>query len=187
MKDHPYDLIHCYNRPTVPLVAALLRRVPCRIFSKLSMSSYYEQNTQPVDLQKLYIGQRLACFSSHRVFAISPPVADEVVAICPFADKKVTVVGTGVDIDKFSSGNPRQILDELSLASDNIVIVSVGHAVPVKGWDILIRAFSKFNSLIPESTLVLIGSCDSDAEKETFSSLMSLVERCNLAQYLRQN
>jgi len=54
------DVFHCHNVHTSPLIAAVLARVPVRVWSKLAMSPYYEQGEKPRGLHRLVPGLRIS-------------------------------------------------------------------------------------------------------------------------------
>lgn len=173
---HPCELIHCHNRPVVPLLAATLQQVPVRIWSRLAMSSSYENNIPPAGLHKLQLNLRLSCLSSDKILCIAKPVLDELTTLGHNIKEKAVVVGGAIDLNFYSSGCPINIRKEFSLAKDNLVLISVGHAVPVKGWDILLLAYAKFQKIFPHSKLILVGSLDLAHEKETLKHLRQIIE-----------
>jgi len=180
LRHHPCDLIHCYTRPTVPLIAAMLNQIPVRIWSRLAMSSSYENNSPLVGIHKLQLNLRLSCFFSNKILCIAQPVQNELTSLNPSIQMKTTVVGGAIDLDHYSSGCSTNIRKEFSLSENDLIFISVGHAVPVKGWDILLLAYSKFLKKYPQSKLLLVGSTELEHEKETFQSIMQLLETLSL-------
>lgn len=180
LRRHPCDLIHCHNRPVVTLMAATLNHVPVRIWSKLAMSSYYEENKSPKGIHKLQLNMRLSCFCSDKILCISQPVLSELAKLCNSVEKKSLIGGVGFDLEMYSSGNSKNVREEFLLSKNDLVLVSVGHSVPVKGWDILLQAYSKFQIDYPQSKLFLVGSTELDYEKETFKFLKQMIESLSL-------
>lgn len=177
---HPCDLIHCYNRPAIPLLAAVLNKVPVRIWSKLSMSSSYEEATPPIGIHKLNLNIRLTCFAVNKILCNAQPVLDELIGLLNSITHKSVVMRDGFDLDFYAAGCPGIIRNEFSLSTHNLVLVSVGHAAPVKGWDILIKAYAKFQKYFPQSKLLLVGSTELDGEKEISKLLMHQIETLSL-------
>ncbi|MEZ4682174.1 MAG: glycosyltransferase family 4 protein [Caldilineaceae bacterium] len=78
-------------------------------------------------------------------------IADEVIGIsCAVVDsleikhkKNVHVIYNGVDFSQFDTIKPGKFRSELCLAPDTLLIVSIGQLIPLKGHDLLIKAFSK--------------------------------------------
>lgn len=154
------DVFHCHNDHTNPLIGAALARVPVRIWSKLAMSSYYEQNEIPKGFHRLMPSTRISCFLAHKVLAISNKVRDELIDSVGFKEKIDTVYAP-VDFERFAKTADNGVRNELKLKSSDIVITSVGHAVSVKGWDIAIKAFAQVSKQIPEARLLLVGDSTS--------------------------
>ena len=177
---HPCDLFHCHNRPANPLLAAALNRVPVRFWSRLAMSSNYERGVRPIGIHKLQPNLRLSCFLSDKILCVSQPVLDELIGLCRFVKNKSAVVGAAVDLDFYSSGCSNNIRKEFFLSKDHLIFVSIGHAVPVKGWDVLLRAYAKFQKSFPRSRLLLVGSIDDAVEKDTLQLLQQLIQEFSL-------
>jgi glycosyltransferase involved in cell wall biosynthesis len=84
--------------------------------------------------------------SANQVICISEKVREQVLQGAPQA--KTTVIYNGVDPVIFSP-------DQSSAASN--VILSVGNLIPVKGHELLLRAFAAINDRYPTATCVIIG------------------------------
>jgi len=180
LRRHPCDLIHCHNRPVIPLLASTLNNVPVRVWSKLAMSSHYEENSTPKGVHKLQINSRLSCFFSDKILCISQPVLNELLYLSESMRDKLVVGGVGFDFHLYASGKPENIRKEFALSVNDLILVSVGHAVPVKGWDILLRAYAQFLKKIPQSKLLLVGGIEQSHEKETLQLLLHLIETLSL-------
>jgi glycosyltransferase involved in cell wall biosynthesis len=144
------------------------------------MSSSYENNSPPVGIHKLQLNLRLSSFFSDKIQCISQPVLNELTKVYPSIEKKSVIGGAGINLNSYSTGCPSNIRKEFSISTDSLLLVSVGHAVPVKGWDILLIAYSKFLNIFPQSKLLLVGSTELENEKETFQSIMQLLETLSL-------
>lgn len=167
-------ILHCHNVHTSPLVAGAIAGVPVRIWSKLSMSSYYEQGVKPPGLHRFQLSTRLSGALAHRVLAISEAVADELLSLGVLSGK-VLVRPQGVDLGPLRTARAVGLRADIGLPGDAPVILSVGHAVPVKGWDILVEAFAKAAGLVGDARLVFVGSVDEADEADTFLKLESMV------------
>lgn len=177
---HPCDLIHCHNRPVVPLFAAALNRIPVRIWSRLAMSSHYEENSYPVGIHKLQLNIRISCLFAQKILCISKSVQEELTKISFSSKKKSVVIGAAVDLNFYSSGCAKNIHKEFSLSQEKLILVSIGHAVPVKGWDVMLLAYSKFREYFPQSKLLLVGNTTLDTEKEFSKKIIELIETLSL-------
>ena len=160
-------IFHCHNDHTSPLIGAALARVPVRIWSKLAMSPYYERSASPKGWHRLFPGLRVSGALAHCVIAVSTAVKDELVTQGVSA-RKVCVLRLPVDVDRYARAVGNGIREALGLAANDFVITSVGRAIPVKGWDVLIRAFGSIAGRVPTARLLLVGSVDGQ-EQNTFA------------------
>lgn len=64
-------------------------------------------------------------------------------------------------------------------------MATLGHAVPVKGWDVLLQAFARVAARHPRARLVLAGSCEAPEERGFFSRLQSVIQTHPLSQTVR--
>jgi glycosyltransferase involved in cell wall biosynthesis len=172
------DIFHCDNDHTSPLIAAMLAGVPVRIWSQLSMSPYYERGISPRGLHHLSLSTRLSYWCTSRVMAISNQVRQELVDSVG-SDKKIDTVYVPVDHERFAGAARGEIRRELGLCPSDILITSVGHAIPVKGWDIAIQAFARVHRSHPCTHLVFVGGTTSPREAIFFQSLKTLIEESN--------
>jgi glycosyltransferase involved in cell wall biosynthesis len=102
--------------------------------------------------------------ASNKVIGVSSRVIDKVNSFASIKDK-CTVVYNGVDVD-FWVGAPRVRKDP--------VIVSVGTLRRVKGQDVLLEAFKKTKTTVPDAQLLIVGSGPAE------SQLKEQVEAYNL-------
>lgn len=177
------DIFHCYNDHTSPLIGAALASVPVRIWSKFAMSAHYEKGVLPKGLHRLVPSIRVSCLCAHQVLAISEKVRLELIELGGL-DKIIDTVYVPVDYELFATATQGGIKRELGLNKSHILITAVGHAVPVKGWDIAIRAIARVHSLIPNVHLVLVGSGTPPKETKSFRQLTDLIKDCRLSKYV---
>lgn len=179
------DVLVCDNIHLSPLLGAALAGVPVRCWFKRAMSSHYEQMRPPTLRERLRIGERLSCALATRVFAVSQPVKDELVAL-GFPARKILV-----------RHNPRMLSDlpqaparpearqRWGYGDSEVVIGTVGHAVPVKGWDILLRAFARVAEAEPRARLLLVGSYQAPHEQACYAELRSFLAQNGLDSKVR--
>jgi len=166
-------VFHCDNDHTSPLIGAALAGVPVRIWSKLAMSPYYERGTQPKGLHRLMPSTRVSCLCAHRVLAISDRVRQEVIDSVGFGER-IQTVPLPIDAPRFANAPKGEIRRELEIDPLSVLITSTGHAVPVKGWDVAIRAFVQIHRHLPKAHLALIGGTQAGAERQFFQDLTLL-------------
>ncbi len=181
------DVFHCHNDHTSPLIGAVLARVPVRVWSKLSMSSFYEAGTLPRGLQRLHASNRVSSWCSHRVLALTETVRQEFSAQGG-SYRKTRIVPAPVAVEQFAGAAAEGVREALHLTDSDFVITTVGHAVPVKGWDILLRAFARLSVSRHHLHLILVGSTSSEDERTFVEYLRSIVaqERIDRVHFLGQ-
>lgn len=175
-------ILHCDNMHTSPLLGAWMARVPVRLWSKRAMNAHFEECRPPTLRDRLAPATRVSCALATRVLAVSSAVTDELTSL-GVPERKIWV-----------RHNPRRLgaaarpvnRDEVRRAwgfqGDELVILTVGHAVPVKGWDLLLRAFARFAAQEPRARLVLAGSHNSPAEAKFFQHLRDFAAAQRLEQ-----
>jgi glycosyltransferase involved in cell wall biosynthesis len=153
-------VLHCENIHMVPLLGAALARVPVKVWTKRAMNSSYEEVRSPSGLERLAISTRLSCALATRVIAVSGPVRDELVGM-GISEERILIRHNARQLGVVQDGVERDVTRKSwGCSASDIVVVSVGHAVPVKGWDILLRAFASTVRDASRLRLVLIGNAD---------------------------
>ena len=71
--------------------------------------------------------------------------------------ERISTIYTPVNYEHFANASEEGKRAELGYKSSHIIITAVGHAVPVKGWDVAIRAFNRVRKLYPSARLLLVG------------------------------
>ena len=181
LKKRQCDIFHCYNDHTSPLLGAALARTPVRIWSKLSMSSYYEEGASPRGLHRFMPSTRVSCLLASKVLAISHEVALEIIKYAgPL--RNIDVVYGYVDIKKHLDAKESSIRSEYKCNKSNLLITAVGHAIPVKGWDIAIEAFVDVFKKYKQTRMLLVGAATSS---DYFKKLTTLIRQYNLENYVK--
>lgn len=170
------DIFHCHNDHTSPLIGAAMAGAPVRVWSKLSMSSYYETATRPRGVQHLYASNRVSSCFSHRVLTLTETSRQEFIRQGGSVHKTVVVSGP-VDVERFASASSDGVRERLGLPKPTFLIATVGHAVPVKGWDILLRAFARVAGGRDDLHLLLVGSTTSAEERPFTEGLSGIVNQ----------
>jgi len=178
------DVFQCDNMHTSPLIGAALAGVPVRLWFKRSMQPAFEQCREMTLRDRVAISVRVSCWLATRVIAVSKAVKMELVRLGVAGSKCVVMNNPAEeqfagDVDR---ANTRALLgyDEKTL-----VYTAVGHAVAVKGWDVLIRAFAVIAPEVPEAQLLLVGSFDAEHERACYGNLKSLVASYGLGDRVR--
>jgi glycosyltransferase involved in cell wall biosynthesis len=178
------DVFVCENIHDSPLIGAAIARIPVRVWTKNAMNSAFELGSQPSLRNRLALTIRLSCALATRVFAVSSAVRDELVGLGVSAEK-VLIRPNPRGLGKVGVTKNEDVRRSLNLSDTDVVWTSVGHAVPVKGWDMLIRAFHRVAESDARAKLLLVGGLERPEERETADFLRSEIERLGLGGKVR--
>jgi glycosyltransferase involved in cell wall biosynthesis len=177
---HP-SVIHCDNLHTSPMIGAALAGVPVRLWSKRAMNPNNEECRPPSFRERIALSTRVTIRIATRVIAVSGSVKDELVQMGIPADRilvRCNPKRLGLSADKTGRETSRK---QLGCDKSEVVILTIGHAVPVKGWDLLLRAFSRVAEVEPRARLILVGSFNANHERAFYTLLESYVAEQKLA------
>lgn len=173
------DVLICENIHDSPLIGATLARVRAKVWIKRSMNSDFELGIGPTLWNRLALTTRLSCSLATRVIAVSSAVRDELVGL-GITNKKILVRPNPRRLGQQNAVNRDAVRRSFGISSTDVVWASVGHAVPVKGWDMLIRAFHQVAASDSRAKLLLIGSLDHAEEIATANRLHAEISHLNL-------
>jgi glycosyltransferase involved in cell wall biosynthesis len=112
------------------------------------------------------------------VIAVSQSLKDAMTQLgCP--EDKITVIGNGVDSEKFKPLPKATVRQQLGLPRQARIVLAVGHLVELKGFQVLIEAVSRLRARMPDILLVIVG------EGVFRSSLEQQVSRLGLEHSVR--
>ncbi len=93
-----------------------------------------------------------------------------------FVETRAEVIYNGIDTNKFTPGKNNALKEKLGLASDDILIGSIGNIRPAKGYDILLRAAAEVKKQRRDVKFVIAGQ----GSGELYHELLGLRETLNL-------
>jgi glycosyltransferase involved in cell wall biosynthesis len=178
------DVLHCDNTHTSVLLGAWLARVPVKVWTKHAMEPAFEAVQEPSLRQRLAPSLWLSIGLATRVLAISRAIERELLDL-GVPQRKLLVMplpiaGTGPA--GISSSGARTALE---CDPGDVVFGTIGRAVPVKGWDILLQAFRIVLDQFPHARLLLAGSTRAGDERACFESLERQAALLKLADRIR--
>lgn len=174
------DVFHCDNMHTNQLIASYLAAVPVRIWLKQAMNSCFEECRKQTFYDKLAPSTRLSCFLATKVIAISHAVKNELVEL-GISENKIMVQSNPRSLLIKHRASREELRRSLGYSESDVVIAALGHAVPVKGWDLLLKSFSGIAGDELRAKLLLIGSTSADSEKIFFAELKNFIGKNELA------
>jgi len=178
------DIMHCDNIHTSPLIGAALAEVPVRIWSKRAMNSGYEAMREATLRDRVAISVRASCWVATKVLPVSNAVKNELIEL-GIPSSKLRVFTNPCEIAEPDDRTRQQVRAELGYSNNEIVFTTVGHAVSVKGWDVLLQAFRRTVRECPKARLLYVGSTTGDHEREHYQLLMRSICEWGMADQVR--
>jgi glycosyltransferase involved in cell wall biosynthesis len=169
------------NIHTSPIIGAWLAGVPVRVWVKRAMNPAFEQCRQPTFKERVAISLRISCWLASRVVCVSNAVAQELLGMGVSPAK----VGVQCNPRRLEMPDPAFNRDAVrkswGCCQDDVVIVTLGRATPVKGWDILVKAFAPVARAVPHARLVLVGDHRPKSDEPFHRQLMEFILENKLA------
>ena len=137
---------HLVHADVLCLPAGALARVPVRVSTKHGFNEFRGNRA-------VAVADRAAGRFAHRQIAISRGLARYLAATEGFSEGDFTVVHYGIEPGPEPAPPPAATR-----------LCAVGRLIPIKGFDLLLRAFAAARSEVPELTLELAGAGPLDAE-----------------------
>jgi lipopolysaccharide/colanic/teichoic acid biosynthesis glycosyltransferase len=143
-------------------VAALLARVPCRVYTLRGLRI---ETATGLKRLVLWLAERVACTCAHRVVPVSNSLRLRAIELKLVSPEKACSLGNGtcgVDTERFTPKNRKteqvaQLRQTLNLTGNETVIGFVGRFVKDKGMRELVEAFRELSASRPELRLLLVG------------------------------
>ncbi len=174
------DVFHCENLHTSPLLGAALAGVPARLWTKRAMNATFEECRPPTFKERIALSTRVSSLAATRIIAVSKAVKRELIDL-GIAPEKVLVRHNAVELKPATEIVSREkIRASWGCRPDEVVAITVGRAVPVKGWDLLAEAFVQIAATAPNLRLVFVGSISNDEEQTTFQQVRMILQKAGV-------
>jgi len=118
---------------------------------------------------------RILLRQADRLVLVSNSLAADLLAIEPRVADKLATIYNGVDLDLFASPNGVEV--PVSAQYTGPTVISVASFLPIKGHDVLVRAFSSVVKKIPKARLLLVGH-----DGPVFQELPLLIDKLSLGE-----
>ncbi len=177
------DVIHAHSPFTCGLVGDLvsfLTGIPViyemRGIWEDQHTSRYGMATTSLRYRGVRFLETVALKRANTCFAISDALKDEIISR-GIDSSKIIVAPNGVDIRKFSPGEPNEdLLGKLGL-KDRLVIGYIGTFFYYEGLDLLAQAFQQLASKFPSLILLLVGDGEFMSKLRDFASKSAYSDR----------
>ena len=159
------DIVHTHNpKPGVyGRIAARIARVPAIVNTVHGLYALPEDRL--AKRMVVYGLERLASTCSGAELVQNPEDVD-ILRRLRIPDRKLSLLGNGVDLTRFSTANHDQlrasVRTELGLEPHQVVVAAVGRLVLEKGYAELFEAWSQVVAKQPDAVLVVVGPDDPD-------------------------
>jgi L-malate glycosyltransferase len=116
---------------------------------------------------------RMLLRGADHIVVVSDYLAKDVLALDPTVAPKIKTIYNGVDLALFTPAEHEQRA-RVSLPNQGKTILSIGGFLPIKGHDILVRAFGHVLGQVPDARLVLVGGEGPEVEpvRQLINSLL---------------
>jgi sugar transferase (PEP-CTERM/EpsH1 system associated) len=165
------DVVHTRNAEAFfyGAVAAKLARVPALVHS--------EHGRVLPDTPRRMAAQRWMLHLVDGAFSVSDRLRVDLATHLGVSPTRFEVVYNGVDVSRISAADRGAARAAIGASSDELVVGSVGRLVPVKNYELLVRAFAR---LPAPARLVFIGEGPERANLERAAAAAGVAERMTL-------
>lgn len=114
--------------------------------------------------------------------------ADVITAVCGFSARglaqndgfsanRIRIVANGIDVDRYTGGDRRQLRARLGLDPSRRYVVNVARFHPVKNQEGLLHAFRVVSAVVPDVDLLLVGDGPLRARCEGLAEELGIADR----------
>lgn len=121
--------------------------------------------------------------AANRLFAVSEALSRNVAQRLGIDAAKVTVIGNGVDLEKFAPVDRAEARRRLGLAADAKVIIGVGNLIPTKGFHRVIPLLPELRRRHPGLVYLIVGGGSSQGDQR--GELEALARQHGVADIVR--
>lgn len=165
IKQHNIDILHTHSfRPNLygRMAGAL-----CRTHGLAIVSHYHNHYDDKWlnDPASLELERHLVPITDANI-AVSDSVCRHVSARVGIDFREFTVIGNGVDIDRFAQSDPAIGREQLKLKQKDFIIGLVGRICHQKGVDVFVQAAIQIANQLPQARFAIVGDIEDPLIKE---------------------
>jgi glycosyltransferase involved in cell wall biosynthesis len=153
-----FDVVHTHSSKAGVLgrLAAKRARVPAIVHTSHGLP--VNPDMSMMERAVLLAAERVASRASDRIVAVSRATARELVSLRLARPAQITVIPSGIDIDRFRDGPSREdARRSFGLPIEGLVIGWVGRHFPQKRPDLVIRIAREVVEAVPEASFLMVG------------------------------
>lgn len=150
IREHRIDVVHAHRSKEHWLAALAQRRLKRKIPVVRT-----RHLTRPLSahLFNRWLARRTA-----RMIVVSKAVEADVRSTKLYPDAHVALIPGGLDLERYArTGRREAVRAELKLDPDALVTACVARLMPIKGHDVLLRAWTTVHAAHPSAVLLLVG------------------------------
>ncbi len=178
LRDRQIDILHSHRYKENLLAVLAKRQIGVRKLVR-TVHGLTEKPTKDKTLRERVISSCYRLLTHHkfdRIICVSHDIQTQLSQ----ADRQahLVTIHNAVEVEILKPARPSsEIRDMFNLADDSLVIGTAGRMVPVKGYDLLLRAFKLIAQKEPRAFLLLAGDGPLKPELERLASALDLTDR----------
>jgi glycosyltransferase involved in cell wall biosynthesis len=175
---HDIDLIYTVTHPNTMIFADLARRMGKvrRVVVSIHSTGSHKGGALFSPVQRRFLGgvdRFISVAEKHKRYLIESERLD---------GSKITVIHNGVDTDIFHPASEKKGLrDELGIAADERVVITVAKLRPLKCIDILLRSAQGVLADVPNARFVLVGGGPERENLEALAADLGIAHKVTFA------
>lgn len=153
------DLIHVHSPFTMGWVGKLYankHKIPLVFTYHTLYESYAHYVPVAQDLAREMASKFSTMFCNYCDHIVVPCPEIKDVLLAGEVLSPISVIPTGVPLEKFAGGNPNWLREQFSISPDKKILLFVGRLTKEKNIEFLIRAFQDIHQKMPSTVLVII-------------------------------
>jgi sugar transferase (PEP-CTERM/EpsH1 system associated) len=180
LRNRKIDIVHSHDWGTLlETIAAATIAGTYAVHMAHGPTSHYPLTDRWGPLKR-YIRRKAECLSSIKLrcaIAVSDVVRKELVEDIGIPSRKVVLIRNGIDLADAPLGNLESKRGRLSLAPDDVLLVTVGRLAEIKNYPLLLKAFASAVGRAPMLKLAIVGDGPQRSKLETYTARYGLSDR----------
>ncbi|NLC06382.1 MAG: glycosyltransferase family 4 protein [Syntrophomonadaceae bacterium] len=174
------DLIHVHT----PFILGQVGAIQARRLNLPLVFTYhtlYEQYVHYVpinqNLTREVVVRYSRHFCNHCDLVIAPTGKVKDLLINYGVRKPIRVIPTGIDLNRFSQGNPQWLRQQYKIDLEDKILLFVGRLTKEKNVDFLIRSYAQIQSQFPQTVLVIVANGPEEDNLKSLTEHLALKDK----------